>query len=320
MATDAAARETILSLRRSIAQIEGRLAETLDAPSPETEEGAAVLRRHGLVVPDGGVIATGAERLDAALGGGVPMAALTEVHSSALRDAASASGFALALAARAGARAPLLWIAADEVFREVGQPYAPGLAGLYGIDAARLLIAQAPKLADTMWIAEEAARIEGLSAVLFEVLGNPARVDLTATRRLHMRARAAGRPVFLIRHAARPEPTAAPMRLVVSAAPAAPRLLPDGPLAGSIGPPGLVVCIDKNRNAPPAQFALQWSSHDRTFQERRTEDSVPLVPVPRHRTYFAGQAGARVAFPIARTRAAGHEPSGEQYPAHRRPG
>ena len=38
------------------------------------------------------------------------------------------------------------------------------------------MVAQAPKLADALWIAEEAALLKGLSAVLLEIRGNPARL------------------------------------------------------------------------------------------------------------------------------------------------
>ncbi|KAB2949046.1 MAG: hypothetical protein F9K19_24385, partial [Rhizobiaceae bacterium] len=95
MATSAVAREAVLSLRRTIAKIEGRPAERLDAPVPANS--GTVLRRDAVPVFDAGAqevaetcLATGAERLDRALGGGLPMAALTEIHGLAARDAGAA--------------------------------------------------------------------------------------------------------------------------------------------------------------------------------------------------------------------------------------
>ena len=173
------------------------------------------------------------------LGGGLPKAALTEIHGAETRDAGAVAGFALALASlilkgrKAGL--PLLWIGTSEIFREAGFPYAVGLARDFGIAPEALLFSEAPKLADALWIAEEAARLSALAAVIIELRGNPDRLDLTATRRLHRRAEQAGRPVLLIRQAAEAEPTAAPVRLVVAAASAAPRATLAGPLAGSIG-------------------------------------------------------------------------------------
>jgi protein ImuA len=316
MASSAVAQDSFFALRREIARIEGRLAERLDDPLPAA--GGVLLRRHGL--PDSALLLTGAERFDAALGGGLQRAALTEIHSAETRDAGAAAGFALALASLVAGKAPLLWVGTSEIFREAGFPYALGMRPLYGIDPARLLVAQAAKLADALWIAEEAAELKGFLAVLVEIRGNPARLDLTATRRLHRRARNAGRPVFLLRQAALPEPTAAPIRLVISPTPAGLRDTVGGPLTGSIGPPGFGVVISKNRSAPPSKFTLEWNAHERAFQERPAENPVPVVPLSQQRTHLQAKAGTRLAFRFGENPAAGHQPPREEYPAHRRLG
>lgn len=318
MAAPALARETIASLRRHIARIEGRLAERLEG----TPHGDVHLRRQdGLVL--GGVLATGASRFDAALGGGLPEAGLTEIHAASTRHAGAAAGFALGLARLLTEKtgAPLLWTGLAESFREAGHPYAPGMRFLYGIDPSRLLVAQARKLADALWIAEQAASLDGFCAVMLETRGPAARLDLTATLRLHRRALDAGHPLFLLRQAACPEPTAAPLRLVVRSAPAGLRHVPGGPLARSIGPPAFLVEISKNRTTPSARFTLEWNSHERAFYERAAEDRVPVVPASGHRTPAAPAPGALLAFAApARAAAAGLQPAGEQYPAYRRPG
>jgi protein ImuA len=320
MAIPALAQETVFTLRRKIANIEGRLAEHLG----EVEEDAAgrtLLRRHGLVLRDGGLLAIGAERFDAALGGGLPRAALTEVHGPTTRDAAAAAGFVLAaISVSLGPiSAPVLWIGTSEVFRETGLPYAPGMLSLFGIDSGRLIVAETPKLADALWIAEEAARLKGFSAVLLEIRGNPSQMDLAATRRLHFRAREAGRPVFLLRQTAKPEPTAAPVRLLVSSASSGLRRTLAGPLAGSIGPPGFTIAISKNRTSPPTQFTLEWNPHEHNFTERRTENPFSVVPVSQYGTHIAQKAGTVLAFRPEEP-AAGRQPSGEEYPVHRRLG
>lgn len=269
MAKVATARETLLSLRHEIARIEGRLAETLAEPG-ETASGSMILRRNGRIAED--TLATGAAGLDAALGGGVPLAALTEIHALQTRDAAAASGLALALGAlllRLREK-PLLWIGTAEMFREAGFPYAPGLAQGFGIAADRLLVSQAPKLSDALWVAEEAARLPALSAVIVELRGNPRLLDLTATRRLHRRAQEAGRPVFLLRAGAQAEPTAAPVRLVAAPARAAKRRTLLGALDGSIGPPAFRVTVAKSRHSMPAEFTLEWNADERAFHERRS--------------------------------------------------
>lgn len=317
MALSAVARETIASLRHRIAKIEGRLAERLDGDAEDID-----LVRHG-GVPNGNLLVTGAERFDAALGGGLPGAGLTEIHAPGTPDAGAAAAFVLSLVHLLidKTSSPILWVGMAESFREAGYPYPPGMRFLHGIDPARLLVAQADRLADVLWIAEQAACLDGLSAILLETRGSSAHLDLTATRRLHHRARDAGHPLFLLRQTVLSEPTAAPFRLIVRSAPAGLRHVLGRPLARSIGPPGFLVEISKNRTAPPTQFILEWNTNVRAFQERTAENPVPVVPASQHGTPAATAAGALLAFPPPpRQAAAGHKPPGEQHPAHRRLG
>jgi protein ImuA len=321
MASSAVARETVASLRHQIAKIEGRLAERLDGRLDGEGEDIDFVRHGGM--PRRDFLATGAERFDTALGGGLPATGLTEIHAPGTRDAGTAAGFALALARRAleTRSTPLLWVGTSEGFREAGYPYPPGLRFLYDIDPSRLLVAQADKLTDALWIAEQAAALDGFSAVLLETRGMSARLDLTATRRLHRRAGDAGHPLFLLRQVSPPEPTAAPFRLIVRSAPAGLRHVLGKPLARSIGPPGFLVEISKNRTAPPTQFILEWNTNARAFQERAAENPVPLVPASQHGTPAQTAAGTLLAFPPpAGQAAAGRQPPGEQHPAHRRAG
>jgi len=334
MASSAVARGTIATLRQQIAKIEGRLAEKLDETGREDVQ---LSRHHGR--PRADLLTTGAIRFDAALGGGLPGAGLTEIHAASTRDAGAAAAFVLAILRMAFARpsfegtsAPILWVGMTESFREAGYPYPPGIGFMFGIDPSRLLVAQAGKLADALWIAEQAAALDGFAAILLETRGNSARLDLTATRRLHQRARDASHPLFLLRQAALPEPTAAPFRLVVRSAPAGLRHVlgataVNRPLARSIGPPGFLVEISKNRTAHPDQFTLEWNIHANAFQERwsfqqgTAEDPLLVVPASRHGAPVASAVGTLVAFPAqARQAAAGHQPPGEQHPAHRRIG
>ncbi|MGX7875857.1 ImuA family protein [Mesorhizobium sp. ORM6] len=194
----------------------------------------------------------------------------------------------------------------------------------FGIEPGQLLFSEAPRLVDALWIAEEAARMTALAAVILEIRGNPQRLDLTATRRLHTRAQAAGRPVFLLRQAAEPEPTAAPVRLIVSSAPAVPRAIVTGPLAGSIGRPAFAITIGKSRTALPGQFTLEWNPDERVFDERwgeerradRTENSVPVVSLSRGGKDPAAASGAVLAFPAVGSSTARDQPSPGKRTAH----
>lgn len=306
MATAAVARETVVAaLRREIARIEGTLAERLELCAPANGEGGGVVLRRGGAPETAALLATGAPSLDAALGGGLPRAALTEIHGLETRDAGAAAGFALALAALvlrgAGVKAPLLWVAAGEAFSEGGVPYAPGILHRFGIPPEALLVADVRRLEDALWVAEEAAALTALAAVLLEVRGTAPRLGLTATRRLHRRTQRAGRPFYLLRQAGLPEPTAAPVRLVVSPAPAGERHTHSGPLEGSIGPPAFRIGIGRSRLAIPATVTLEWNRDECAFHERQPSDvAAPdhgaVVPAAGERARPARQAGTVLAF------------------------
>ncbi|MCT7376373.1 ImuA family protein [Chelativorans salis] len=324
MARTAMAQETICALRRKIARIEGTLPERLAAP----DEGDGLVLRRGISATRqaaaSAFLETGVSGLDAALAGGLPRAALTEIHGKETRDAGAAAGFVLALVAllrKSGSqgRNAVCWIGTMDLFREAGCPYAPGLEKLFGLSPDNLLFSPVEHLADALWVAEEAARLKDFSAVILELRGNPARLDLTATRRLHRRAQEIGRPVFLLREAALAEPTAAPVRLQVSAAPASPRSTLAGPLEDAIGHPAFTVVIGKSRTALPGQFVLEWNSDAFTFHEIRPARSRALVPASGHRPHLPATGGAIVALrPAGKVSAPSDQPPRKERPAHRR--
>ncbi|WP_235984472.1 ImuA family protein [Mesorhizobium neociceri] len=335
MATSAVARETVFALRRQIAKIEGTLPERLaagerararadgNAPDLDVAPDITIIRRGLAVASPDAFLPTGVERLDAALSGGLPKAALSEIHGLETRNAGAVAGFVLSLVSLIlkGQALPVLWIGTSEIFREAGFPYAKGLQGLFGIAPEQLLFSEAPKLTDALWVAEEAAKMTALAAVILEIRGSPHRLDLTATRRLHARAQSAGRPVFLLRQAGEAEPTAAPVRLIVSGAPATSRRTIAGPLADSIGRPAFTVSIGKSRTALLGQFTLEWNPDEHRFEERRPENSVAVVPASRGGADPAPAPGTVVAFPAVGSFAAisptaGNQPSRPQRPAH----
>lgn len=286
MAKVAMAREAVFALRREIARIEGSLPERLDLP-----EGDVCPEASGPLMP------TGAAKLDEVLGGGLPRAALTEIHGGQSRDAGAMAGFALALSAlarKASNPSPILWIATGDAFQEAGQPYAPGLLHRFAVEPNDLIFASARRTEDALWIAEEAAGLRALSAVLLEVRGAATRLDLTATRRLHHRTKAAGRPLYLLRQSGQMEPTAAATRLIVAPAPASERQTLAGPLAGSLGPPAFAVTVSRSRTSIPATLTLEWNRDEQAFRERQTgprraQDPGTVVSLPTSGAHLAGQ-------------------------------
>jgi protein ImuA len=331
MAREAAARQTLFALRREVARIEGTLAERLVLPS--LPDGLPI-RHAGIVSASSSpVIPTGVPRLDERLNGGLPGAALTEIHGAGMRDTGAVTAFAFALASLVlqseASGGPVFWIGTQDGFHEGGVPYAPALLRDYGLTPERLILSRMRKVEDALWAAGEAARLKAVSALIIEVRGNPARLDLTVTRRLQRRAALAGRPVFLLRQSSGTggagtggtEPTAAPVRLLLSPAPAGLRHIVCGPLPGSIGPPAFRVGIDKNRNGLPGQFLLEWNPDTHSFHERPaghdTENNGIVVSPSRDRPDHAPAAGALMAFGEAGGSASRDKPAGEQHTARR---
>ena len=141
----------------------------------------------------------GIPSLDAFLGGGLPLAALTEIRAGESRDGGVAGGFALALAARlAACRAPFatLWISEADARRETGGLYAPGLAAL-GLDPGLVVEVAVRTETEALWAFEAALSCHSLGVAVCEL--RQASLDLSATRRCALRARGSGVTGFLLR-------------------------------------------------------------------------------------------------------------------------
>jgi len=156
-----------------------------------------------------GAVAFGATAIDDALPwGGLPACALNEVLSPASAFAA-ASGFAAALAGRAGdGRGAVLWC------RRGRGLYGPGLTAL-GLDSDRLIVVHADGDADILWAMEEGLRSGAPAAVLGEAMGPPA----VALRRLQLAAEAGGAVALLLRATSGDAASPATTRWRVVAAP-----------------------------------------------------------------------------------------------------
>lgn len=242
--------------------------------------------------------------------GGVCLArgALHEVQAACSADLPAAAGFALALALRAlqtadaGERRPLLWVRQDLAEAEFGRLDAPGIAAL-GLDPARLLVVRARDGAEVLRAAGDAVRCAGLGALLIETWGTPKALDLTATRRLALRAASSGVTSFLLHMAARAAPTAVATRWRVAPAASAP-LEGDAP-----GAPSFHATLLRHRGGAggvrPVEggdWKLEWDHEACTFR-----DLAPLsravVPVPAGGPDGAGAPEARRGEVVALRRA-----------------
>ena len=218
-------------------------------------------------------ITLGAPALDAVLAGGLARGALHEVYAAEQADLAAATGFAAGLASRAMAGRPLLWVRHDALDPLAGRLHAPGLAEI-GLDPADIILVRAPDIATLLRAGGEGARCAALGAVLIEAWGQSKLIDLTATRRLHLAARASGVPVLMLR-AAEPTPSAASTRWRIASAPA--RALPgDAPGA----PTWRAELLRHKGGIDGVTWTLEWNRDDKRFIEPASPPPLSGAVVP----------------------------------------
>ncbi len=207
------------------------------------------------VGPDA-LLQLGVSHLDHALAGGLPLGALHEVAPGAPLQGGAATGFALALAARAGG--DVLFVQTDFARMEHGAPYGPGL-DLFGLPLNRLLMLAVPRAIDVLWAMEEALRSRAVAAVIGEVPDERLIDETPVTRRLSLAARDGGGLGLMLRPHASPEANAAATRWQVAAAPG----LGDG--LGGLGRTTFALSLTKNRRGPCGRWLVTWNHHDRIF-------------------------------------------------------
>lgn len=140
---------------------------------------------------------------------------------------------------------PVLWALDGLTRREAGVPFLPGIG-------RELLRADLSRPADVLTAMEDALASPAFAAVVGEIWGDPAALDFTATRRLAMRAEAAGRPCWLVRRAASVQPSAARMRWRVAA-------YPSDSLTDDLAAPGdpcWRVDLFRSRLSPPGEWVV----------------------------------------------------------------
>lgn len=214
---------------------------------------------------------------------GLSRAALHEFYAAAEADAPATTGAALAFARLAADGRPVLWVRHEALDREAGAPYSPGLAEL-GIDPARLIFVRARDVQAALQAGLDGARCAAPGAVVVELRGEAKELDLTASRRLVLAARASGTSVLLARSAAQPQPSAAETRWRVRAAPS--RAL----AANAPGHPAFYLSLLRHRGGrAPGEWHLEWNRDKGCFADGNAAPlSRGVVPVSFDRPRGAG--------------------------------
>ncbi|MFO1185498.1 MAG: hypothetical protein U1E56_12040 [Bauldia sp.] len=261
---------------------------------------AALEGRPALALPECGGeggperLTLGLDGIDRRLGGGLVRAGLHEIRSALTRENGAANGFALAVLARLTAkdRRPVLWVSERWALAEAGVPYGPGFLQ-FGLDPERLILVETRRPEEALFAFEEGLACQGLAAVLGEIRGNPAVLDLTASRRLALRAQQSGVTGLFLHQAGEAEPSAALTRWRV------------GPLAAGtmdgfqkgIGRPAWHLELERNRSGAPDRFDVEWDHESRRFTTVAKPAALPLArpALPLNRPYSAPDAWPQLA-------------------------
>jgi protein ImuA len=250
---------------------------------------SSVERATGLTGECGAPLDLGVAVIDAALGGGLTCGALHEIAAGRETEAPAATGFALAVTARAtrksrrfsdqqtffrhgrnesghdrrilsGGRA-VLWIAEDLSLCENGAPYGPGLDEA-GIAPEQLITVAAPRARDVLWAMEEALRCRTVGVVIGEMRARG--IDQVATRRLSLAAAAGDTLGLLLRTAPDDGPSAFATRWIIGTAPSF--FLSPSERCHGIGPPRLAVRLVRNRRGHLGAWIVEWDSVEQRFE------------------------------------------------------
>jgi len=203
---------------------------------------------------------------------GLPSAPYSELFASSREGSGAAAALALALDGGFGA-GELLWVQDAAVRRLTGRPYRPGLPpALRG----RVIHVAAKTPEDALFALEEGVSCRDLACVIGEIAGNPKALDFTASRRLSLATEKYGTPLFLVRHDAARDLSAARMRWQLRAAPS----LPPRWNAAAPGAPAWHAELFRARGHAPGE----WILHD---------DGNGLAASPPDHGDLAGAAGGR---------------------------
>jgi protein ImuA len=229
-------------------------------------------------------VTLGHDEADAVLQGGLARGAVHEVFAEG-RQSAAATGFIAGLAQRIGAGKPLLWVRQDFATIESGAVSMRGWREL-GLDPRLLVTVHAPEVESALRTAADALACDALGAVVMEIWGETRHLDLVASRRLSLAARASGVAGLLLRVAAAPQPSTAETRWIVRAARS-----PPGAAWQAWGAPVFDTQLVRNRHGLVGQWIMEWKCDECLFRDvsfhREAAHSQPVAAASADRPHQA---------------------------------
>src|SRR6195952_702094 len=223
-------------------------------------------------------VALGHADADAALQGGLALAAVHEVFADAGRQSAAATGFIAGLAGRVSARRPLVWVRQDFCEIDSGALSMSGLCEL-GLDPRLVVTVRAADADAALRTAADALACDALGAVVLEVWGQARQLDLVASRKLTLAAQMSGVTALLLRVGAEPQPSTAETRWIVRAAHSPPSV-------SAWGAPVFDAQLVRNRHGPVGRWIMEWKCNECLF-EKPAAVPQPVAAAPAHRPHQA---------------------------------
>ena len=224
-------------------------------------------------------IALGHAGADAMLQGGLVRGAVHEVFADSGRHGAAATGFIAGLAYRVAKHRPLVWVRQDFIDIESGALSMHGLSEL-GLDPRRVVMVRAADAESALRVAADAVACDALGCVVLDVWGEVRALDLVASRKLTLAARASAVTILISRIAAVPAASTAETRWIVRAAHS-----PSGLEASGMkvwGMPMLDTQLVRNRHGPIGQWIMEWNCDECLFRESQTHPQ-PVAAAPADR-------------------------------------
>ena len=173
-----------------------------------------------------------------------PPGLLHEIFADEHRQAGTALGFTLGLARSliARGRQALIYLQLGAEAQEIGLPYGIGFSA-FGLTPDTLVIGRIGTVPELLWALEEALACRAVAGVIVDLASHPKALDFTVSRRISLRAAAAGTSAFLIRYGTAREASAARLRWHVK-----PGLSAGQPFdAAAPGSPRFIIEIEKLR-------------------------------------------------------------------------
>jgi protein ImuA len=142
-----------------------------------------------------------------------PPGLLHEVFADEHRQSGTALGFTLGLARSliAQGREALIYLQLSAEAQEIGLPYGLGFSS-FGLTPDTLVIGRIGTVPELLWALEEALACRAVAGVIVDLASHPKALDFTVSRRISLRAAAAGTSAFLIRYGTGREASAARLR------------------------------------------------------------------------------------------------------------